>query len=55
MIFPGQTDVLENNINKEIHISNYAGIEVISSRMQQTLHIDDKGMSTMNKRPAKKT
>ncbi|XVF35464.1 hypothetical protein REPUB_Repub18cG0148200 [Reevesia pubescens] len=38
----GQTDVLENNINKEIHISNYAGIEVISSLMQQTLHIDDK-------------
>ncbi|KAK6273977.1 hypothetical protein POUND7_011060 [Theobroma cacao] len=50
----GQTDVLENNINKEIHISNYAGIEVIASLMQQTLHIDDKGMSTMNKRPVKK-
>ncbi|XWS70329.1 hypothetical protein CRYUN_Cryun03dG0038700 [Craigia yunnanensis] len=38
----GQTDVLEDNINKETHISNYAGIEVISSLMQQSLHIDDK-------------
>ncbi|XVF89196.1 hypothetical protein PTKIN_Ptkin19aG0110800 [Pterospermum kingtungense] len=41
----GKTDVSENNINKESHIPNYAGIEVISSLMQQTLHIDDKVVS----------
>ncbi|XVF48574.1 hypothetical protein PTKIN_Ptkin03bG0201500 [Pterospermum kingtungense] len=38
----GKMDVLENTINKEIHVSNYARIEVISSLMEQSLHIDDK-------------
>ncbi|XWS17727.1 hypothetical protein CRYUN_Cryun33cG0092000 [Craigia yunnanensis] len=47
----GQTNVLENNINKEIHISNYAGTEVISSLMQQTLHIDDKAASLQLHKP----
>lgn len=53
MLFPGKTDVLENNINKVNHISNHAGVEVISSLMEQSLCIDDKGMSTMTKRPSK--
>ncbi|KAE8718876.1 Embryonic flower 1, putative isoform 2 [Hibiscus syriacus] len=35
-------DILENNNNKEIHISNYAGIEVISSLMRKTLRLDEK-------------
>ncbi|XWS26324.1 hypothetical protein CRYUN_Cryun26dG0022300 [Craigia yunnanensis] len=47
----GKTDVLENNINKEIHISNYAGIEVICSLMQQTLRIDDKVASLQLHKP----
>ncbi|KAK8523376.1 hypothetical protein V6N13_113317 [Hibiscus sabdariffa] len=37
----GKTDILENN-NKEIHISNYGGIEVISSLMRKTLRLDEK-------------
>ncbi|KAE8669091.1 Embryonic flower 1, putative isoform 2 [Hibiscus syriacus] len=35
-------DTLENNNNKEIHISNYAGIEVISSLMRKTLRLGEK-------------
>ncbi|XP_022754588.1 protein EMBRYONIC FLOWER 1-like [Durio zibethinus] len=46
----GQTYVLENNINPEIHISNYAGIEVISSLMQQSLRIDDKVASQLHQK-----
>ncbi|XP_039054948.1 protein EMBRYONIC FLOWER 1-like [Hibiscus syriacus] len=37
----GKADILENNNNKEIHISNYAGIEV-SSLMWKTLGSDEK-------------
>ncbi|XVE71038.1 hypothetical protein DITRI_Ditri10aG0118000 [Diplodiscus trichospermus] len=47
----GQNDVLENTINKETHISNYAGIEVISSLMQQSLCIDDKGVKLPQSNP----
>ncbi|KAG8487693.1 hypothetical protein CXB51_018076 [Gossypium anomalum] len=36
----GQTDILENNINKEI--PKYAGIEVIASLMKQALRLDEK-------------
>ncbi|OMO91067.1 hypothetical protein COLO4_18677 [Corchorus olitorius] len=43
----GQTDVLDHHINKEIPTSKFAGIEVISSLMQQTLHIDDKVASQL--------
>ncbi|GMI89319.1 embryonic flower 1 [Hibiscus trionum] len=38
----GKTDILENNNNKEIHISNNAGIEVISSLMRKTVRLDEK-------------
>ncbi|KAK8535269.1 hypothetical protein V6N12_056793 [Hibiscus sabdariffa] len=38
----GKTDILESNNTKEIHISNYDGIEVISSLMRQTLGLDEK-------------
>ncbi|XP_022750179.1 protein EMBRYONIC FLOWER 1-like isoform X2 [Durio zibethinus] len=47
----GQGDVLANNINKDIHVSNYAGIEVISNLMQQSLHIDDKVASLQLHKP----
>ncbi|KAB2072613.1 hypothetical protein ES319_A07G028300v1 [Gossypium barbadense] len=39
----GQTDILENNINKEI--PNYAGLEVIASLMKQALRLDEKAAS----------
>ncbi|XP_039012195.1 protein EMBRYONIC FLOWER 1-like isoform X1 [Hibiscus syriacus] len=38
----GQTDLLENNISKETHISKFAGIDVISSLMKRTFHIGNK-------------
>ncbi|KAE8688993.1 Embryonic flower 1, putative isoform 2 [Hibiscus syriacus] len=38
----GQTDLLENNISKETHISKFSGIDVISSLMNRTFHLGNK-------------
>ncbi|PPD83150.1 hypothetical protein GOBAR_DD19919 [Gossypium barbadense] len=45
----GQTDILENNINKEI--PNYAGLEVIASLMKQALRLDEKAASLQLRNP----
>ncbi|KAK8544694.1 hypothetical protein V6N13_045774 [Hibiscus sabdariffa] len=48
----GQTDLLENNISKETHISKYAGIDVIASLMKRTLHIGNKVASLQFDEPS---
>ncbi|KAE8687633.1 Embryonic flower 1, putative isoform 2 [Hibiscus syriacus] len=47
----GKADILENNNIKEIHISNYAGIEVISSLMRKTIGFDEKVASLQLRNP----
>ncbi|KAE8658099.1 Embryonic flower 1, putative isoform 2 [Hibiscus syriacus] len=48
----GKTDLLENDISKETHISQYDGIDVISSLMKRTFHIGNKVASLQFDKPS---